>query len=97
MYDFIVVGAGPAGSRFARRAAEQGDTVLVFEQGTIGKPLACSGHVSTDIWEYVPERLSDELFQNEIHGAYFHIGGPGTNGTPFYKHEIVSNVIDALV
>lgn len=96
MYDFIVVGAGPAGSRFARRAAERDHAVLVFEQGTIGKPLACSGHVSTDIWEYVPERLRDELFQNDIHGAYFHVGGPGTDGQPFYKHEIVSNVIDRV-
>jgi digeranylgeranylglycerophospholipid reductase len=96
MYDFVVVGAGPAGSRFARRAAERDYTVLVFEQGAVGEPLACSGHVSTDIWEYVPEGMRDELFQNDIHGAHFHVGGPGTDSQSFYKRETVSNVIDRV-
>jgi len=50
VYDFVVVGLGPAGSRFARRAAEAGHDVLAFEQGQVGEPLACSGHVSTDLW-----------------------------------------------
>ncbi|MEF8855962.1 MAG: geranylgeranyl reductase family protein [Haloplanus sp.] len=54
MYDFVVVGVGPAGARLARRAAEAGYDVLALEKGTVGTPLACSGHVSTDIWEYVP-------------------------------------------
>ena len=54
MYDFVVVGVGPAGARFARRAAEEGYDVLALEKGTVGTPLACSGHVSTEIWEYVP-------------------------------------------
>jgi len=47
MHDFVVVGAGPPGSRFARRAAAAGRDVVVFEKGSIGTPLACSGHVST--------------------------------------------------
>ncbi|MFC7195911.1 geranylgeranyl reductase family protein [Halosimplex aquaticum] len=80
MYDFVVVGCGPAGSRFARRAAERGYDVLAFEQGEIGKPLACSGHVSTDIWEYTPEGARDRLLQNVVYGARFHLGGP--RGTP---------------
>ncbi|UPM43218.1 geranylgeranyl reductase family protein [Halocatena salina] len=96
MHDFIVVGAGPAGSRFARSAAERNHDVLVFEHGEIGRPLACSGHVSTDIWEYVPADARDELFQNEIRGARFHIGGPETDGEPFYKDEPVSNAIDRV-
>ena len=76
MHDFVVVGCGPAGSRFARRAAERGHDVLAFEQGEVGKPLACSGHVSTDIWEYTPEGARDRLLQNVVHGARFHLGGP---------------------
>ncbi|WP_415383111.1 geranylgeranyl reductase family protein [Halosimplex sp. TS25] len=76
MYDFVVVGCGPAGSRFARRAAERGRDVLAFEQGEIGKPLACSGHVSTDIWDYTPEGARDRLLQNVVYGARFHLGGP---------------------
>jgi geranylgeranyl reductase family protein len=96
MHDFIVVGAGPAGSRFARSAAERERAVLVFEQGETGKPLACSGHVSTDIWEYVPANSRDELFQNDIHGANFHVDGPGSDSQTFYKDEIISNAIDRV-
>ncbi|MDZ7745255.1 MAG: geranylgeranyl reductase family protein [Halobacteriales archaeon] len=96
MHDFVVVGAGPAGSRFARSASERGHDVLVFEQGTIGEPLACSGHVSLDVWEYVPERFREELFQNEIRGARFHLGGPGSRAYPFYRDEPISNAVDRV-
>ncbi|MFD1511759.1 geranylgeranyl reductase family protein [Halomarina rubra] len=96
MYDFVVVGAGPAGARFARRAAERDRDVLVLEQGEIGLPLACSGHVSLDVWDYVPEADRDDLFQNEIYGARFHVGGPDTAGEPFYKREVISNAIDRV-
>ncbi|SDX80011.1 geranylgeranyl reductase family protein [Halobellus clavatus] len=96
MYDFAVVGVGPAGARFARRAAESGYDVVAFEQGTVGTPLACSGHVSTDIWEYVPETAKADLFQNRVCGARFHIGGPDSAAYPFYKREEISNVIDRV-
>ncbi|MHC3438514.1 geranylgeranyl reductase family protein [Natrialbaceae archaeon A-gly3] len=110
MYDFVVVGVGPPGARFARRAAENGRKVLALESGPVGEPLACSGHVSTDIWEYTGEGARGELLQNEIYGARFHVGGPSRNGAmagdgpngdardtyPFYKDEVVSNVIDRV-
>jgi len=76
MHDFTVVGAGPPGSRFARRAAEAGRDVVVFEKGSVGEPLACSGHVSDDVWEYVPDDARDELLQNRVYGARFRVGGP---------------------
>ncbi|ELZ26915.1 geranylgeranyl reductase [Halosimplex carlsbadense 2-9-1] len=76
MHDFVVVGCGPAGSRFARRAAEAGYDVLAFEQGEVGEPLACSGHVSTDVWEFTPDGARERLLQNVVHGARFHLGGP---------------------
>jgi len=95
MHDVVVVGAGPAGSRYARQAARRGLDVVVFEQGEIGKPLACSGHVSTDVWEFT-EDAREELFQNEISGARFHTGGPGSPDHPFYKDEVISNVIDRV-
>jgi geranylgeranyl reductase family protein len=96
MYDFVVVGAGPAGSRFARQVADRGHDVVVFERGEIGKPLACSGHVSLDIWEYAPEGARADLFQNDIHGARFHLGGPDSAEYPFYKDEPISNAIDRV-
>jgi electron-transferring-flavoprotein dehydrogenase len=96
MYDFVVVGVGPAGARFARRAAEAGHDVLALEKGTVGSPLACSGHVSTDLWEYLPADARDDLFQNRVFGANFHVGGPGSRSYRFYKREEVSNVIDRV-
>jgi geranylgeranyl reductase family protein len=96
MRDYVVVGAGPAGSRFARRVAETGHDVLVLEQGEVGKPLACSGHVSTDLWEYTPDGTREQLLQNEVVGARFHTGGPDSDAYPFYKDEPVSNVIDRV-
>lgn len=94
MYDFAVVGVGPAGARVARRAAEAGYDVIAFEQGSVGTPLACSGHVSRDIWEYTPDGAKERLLQNEVYGANFHVDGPGSRAYPFYKDDPVSNVID---
>jgi electron-transferring-flavoprotein dehydrogenase len=96
MYDFAVVGVGPAGARFARRAAESGYDVVAFEKGEVGTPLACSGHVSTDIWECVPDAARERLLQNRVYGAEFHVGGPNSRAYPFYKSEEVSNVIDRV-
>jgi digeranylgeranylglycerophospholipid reductase len=96
MYDFVVVGVGPAGARFARRAAEAGYDVLALEKGTVGTPLACSGHVSTDIWEYVPDDTTSTLLQNRVYGANFRLGGPGSRAYPFYKSTEVSNVVDRV-
>jgi len=96
MYDFVVVGVGPAGARLARRAADAGYDVLALEKGTVGTPLACSGHVSTDIWEYVPESAKSDLLQNRVYGANFRLGGPDSDAYPFYKSDEVSNVIDRV-
>ncbi|MFB6104265.1 MAG: geranylgeranyl reductase family protein [Halobacteriaceae archaeon] len=96
MYDFAVVGVGPAGARFARRAAEAGYDVVAFEQGEIGEPLACSGHVSLDVWDFVPDSARSTLLQNEIRGARFHVGGPDSRGYPFYRDAPISNVIDRV-
>ena len=96
MHDFAVVGAGPSGSRFARSAADAGHDVLVLESGEIGRPLACSGHVSLDVWEFLPDSARARLRQNEVYGARFHTGGPDSRPYPFYKETPVSNVIDRV-
>jgi len=79
----------------AARPPPAGRDVVVFEKGSIGTPLACS-HVSDDVWEYVPDDARDELLQNRVYGARFHVGGPGSKAYPFYKSEPVSNVIDRV-
>jgi geranylgeranyl reductase family protein len=96
MYDFVVVGVGPAGARLARRTAAAGYDVLALEKGRVGSPLACSGHVSTDVWDYVPDDAKAGLLQNRIYGADFHLGGPDSRAYPFYKSVEVSNVIDRV-
>lgn len=48
-YDIIVVGAGPAGSTFASKAASKGLSVLLVDKKTrIGMPVRCGEAVSAD-------------------------------------------------
>lgn len=92
--DLVIVGAGPVGSHLAQKFSEQGSDVLVVERSSeVGKPLACSGHVSPDIWSFVPGEERDRLYQNEIKGARFHNSGKDYR---FYRDETVSYVIDRV-
>lgn len=95
MYDLIVVGAGPVGSHLAKQVSKRGEDVLIIERSDeVGKPLACSGHVSPDIWSFVPEESREKLEQNRIKGARFHT----SDGSefPFFRDETVSYVIDRI-
>ncbi len=95
MKDLIIVGAGPVGSHLAQKMSEKGKDVLIIERSEeVGKPLACSGHVSPDIWNFVPEGSKDRLEQNQIRGARFHTENDSV--FPFYKNETVSYVIDRV-
>jgi electron-transferring-flavoprotein dehydrogenase len=98
MYDLVVVGVGPAGARTARRFAEAGYDVLALEGGEVGRPLACSGHVSTDLWNFLDDGARAALLQNEVRGARFHVAGPEASsaGERFYRDEPISNVIDRV-
>lgn len=97
MWEFIVVGAGPAGARFARQAARAGHSVVVLEQGRVGRPLACSGHVSHDVWRYTGP-IREQLVQNEISEARFHVDGPAEDPTPYryYREDTISTAIDRV-
>ena len=95
MEDLIIVGAGPVGSHLAQKMQEKGLEALVIERSEeIGLPLACSGHVSPDIWNFVPEGSRERLYQNEIEGADFHTDSGRKYS--FYKDETVSYVIDRV-
>ncbi|WP_414837324.1 geranylgeranyl reductase family protein [Candidatus Nanosalina sp. VS9-1] len=94
MKDVIVVGAGPVGSQVAKNFAEKGLDVLVIERSDeVGRPLACSGHVSPDIKNFLSNEEFDEIYQNEITGANFHTSGKEYS---FYRNETVSYVIDRV-
>ena len=97
MWEFIVVGAGPAGTRFARQVARAGHSVLVLEEGEVGRPLACSGHVSHDLWEYTGA-VRTELVQNEISEARFHVGAPAEEAQSYryYRDTPISSTIDRV-
>lgn len=92
MHDLVVVGAGPAGSRLARETARRGLDVVMLEKGEVGEPLACSGHLSGDIWDFLPEG-SDHLLQNTIRGARFHVDGESYR---FYREEPISYTLDRV-
>lgn len=95
MKDLIIVGAGPVGSHLAEKMSEKGKDVMIIERSSeVGKPLACSGHVSPDIWDFVPENSEKRLEQNQIKGARFHTEKEAEY--PFYKNETVSFVIDRV-
>ena len=57
-YDVVVVGAGPAGSVTARKAADQGADVLLLDRNQeIGVPVKCAEGVSKEIERFVtPDR-----------------------------------------
>lgn len=94
MRDLIVVGAGPVGSQLAKKFSEKDLDVLVIERSEeIGEPLACSGHVSPDIKNFLSDDEFEEIYQNEIIGANFHVSGKEYN---FYRNETVSYVIDRI-
>jgi geranylgeranyl reductase family protein len=95
MRDVIIVGAGPVGSHLAKKYVEKGKDVLVIERSDeIGEPLACSGHVSPDIKNFLSEEEFQDIKQNEIRGANFHVS---EKDYIFYKEEeTVSYVIDRI-
>jgi len=73
MTDVHVVGAGPAGSVFAREAAKRGLGVLVSEEhAQIGAPVQCAGLVSREGLDSLGIDYSSAVM-NEIHGADIYV------------------------
>ncbi len=70
--DILVIGAGPAGSSAAWRAAQGGARIILIEQKKeIGVPVQCA--------EYIPVQLTttiglrDDLLINEIHAMHTYL------------------------
>ncbi len=95
MKDLVIVGGGPIGCKLAEAISKRspGLDISILEKNRVGEPLACSGHVSRDIWRFLPDGSKEELVQNEIRGARFHVDGESYE---FYKDETVSWAIDRV-
>lgn len=89
MYDLVVVGAGPVGSFLAWKFAEEGKGVLLLEKDEVGEPLRCTGHISKDLFNFVPRR--DGFIENRIRKGIFHNNG---DTYMFGGGEVLSYVID---
>lgn len=69
----LVIGAGPAGSSAARRAAELGlETVVAEEHEEVGRPVRCAGLVSPRALEACGLSTDHGCVRREIRGAYVH-------------------------
>ncbi len=72
-YDVVVVGAGPAGSMAARRAAEGGVSVLLMEKHpAIGSPVHCAEALPKQILKELDLRVEPRCIANEVKGVYIH-------------------------
>jgi digeranylgeranylglycerophospholipid reductase len=91
IYDVVVVGAGPAGSRTARDLALRGLDVLVLEEHrVVGTPCHCSGLVTPRTLELA--NVGDGIVRNTIRGAVIH--APGIRPVTLGGDRVHAYVID---
>jgi len=90
VYDAIVIGAGPAGSRSAELLSNKGFSVLVLEEHpAVGHPVQCAGLVTPRVFDIVPHK---KTMVEEIKGANIHTPGGRTLSIGGQRTEAV--VID---
>jgi len=70
--DVAIIGGGPIGGYVAKKIAQNGFKVAVFEEHKkIGDPLKCAGLVTPRVFDFLD--FSEELVvQNRIKGAHIH-------------------------
>lgn len=88
--DVIVVGAGPAGLHFAKNCEKDLDVLVLEEHKEIGKPVQCSGLISSNLAERV--RISREFVEHRVKGAILH--SPSGEKVFLSKKGIAAYVID---
>jgi geranylgeranyl reductase family protein len=91
LYDALVIGAGPIGSKAACRLAGLGYKVAVFEEHEeIGQPMCCTGLISRECVErfHIPE----ELILRPANSAK--LFAPYGNSFRIWKEETQACVVD---
>ncbi|MDP3615200.1 MAG: FAD-dependent monooxygenase, partial [Rubrivivax sp.] len=92
-YDILVVGAGPAGSTFARYMAKNGYKVGILEKKKeVGLPLQCAGLLGKKIKNL--NTLPEEFILNEVNGAYLH--SPSNHIMKVSKKDTQAYVLDRV-
>lgn len=69
MYDLIVIGAGPAGSSAARRAAQQGLKTLLIEKAKIPRHKLCGGGLTTKVLGLLDFKLPETLIERTVNST----------------------------
>jgi flavin-dependent dehydrogenase len=73
-FDFAVIGAGPAGASAARRLAQGGASVAVFERQRFPRAKPCGGGLSGRAMCWLDFPLPPDLIDAEVYGGFAHIG-----------------------
>lgn len=107
MHDLIVIGAGPAGTAAARRAAQSGLSTLLLDRDDFPRAKACGGGLTLralDALACLGVRLPDSLVERRLMGARVSVGGRSVEArTPFpvavtvLRERFDSLLLDAAV
>jgi len=73
MYDLIVVGAGPAGSSAARRAAQQGLNTLLIEKEKVPRDKLCGGGLTCKVLDLLDFKLPETIVERVVSSTRIHV------------------------
>lgn len=94
-YDVVVVGAGPSGSMAAKYAAKNGArTLLIEEDGMIGSPVSCTGHISVKALKEC-ELPEGNFINNRIRGAFVY--APNNHSIPIDGRRTMTYVVERKI
>ena len=106
-YDVAIVGGGPIGGFVAKKIANKGHNVALFEEHKkIGTPLKCAGLITPRVFDFL-DFSKTKVVENEIYGAHIHspsgniltIGGDKRHALvinrPEFDQEIMNGAKDA--
>lgn len=89
----LVVGAGPCGAEIARRLAEDGHSVELFEEhAMVGRPIACTGIVTKALFEFVPK--DESYIINELKAVRIFSPSGKTLEVPLQEYVICREKFD---